>query len=216
MLKISTENFYNVFSSIYDFKYFQTYYEEAKEEAINRLKLSENQIVLDVACGTGQNFEYFQKGLQGTGLIIGMDFSDGMLKKAEQKVKQEGWENVMLVHGNAEELTLPFLCNQLSIDPRKLRIDAVICSLGLTTMLNWHLVIENMVHAVKEEGKVVVMDWYMKKLTLRGRAVNWVGQADIRRPTWHYLQKEVESFTMDNRFHYGDVFVASGTKRKTH
>ncbi|WP_185956052.1 hypothetical protein [Melghirimyces algeriensis] len=56
------------------------------------------------------------------------------------------------------------------------------------------------------------MDWYMNRVTRWGRFINWIGKADITRPTWHELQKNRSDFQMDHSYHGGGVFVASGTK----
>ncbi|MFT4667479.1 MAG: ubiquinone/menaquinone biosynthesis C-methylase UbiE [Polaribacter sp.] len=51
---------------------------------------------MNVPCGTGVNFKYFQSSLENSGLIIGIDLSSGMLDQAKRKTKKNGWTNIDL------------------------------------------------------------------------------------------------------------------------
>ncbi len=54
-----------------------------------------------MACGTGLNFALIEAGLGPEGLLIGLDYSPGMLSKARRKIERSGWRNVRLVQGDA-------------------------------------------------------------------------------------------------------------------
>ena len=75
-------------------------------EAVRRLELSPQQVVLDVACGTGLNFEAIQAGIGPSGWLIGLDLSPDMLAVARRRVQEAGWENVTLIEAPAEEARL--------------------------------------------------------------------------------------------------------------
>jgi demethylmenaquinone methyltransferase/2-methoxy-6-polyprenyl-1,4-benzoquinol methylase len=71
--------------------------------------------VLDVCTGTGSALPHFREEVGNEGLIIGMDFSWGMLGAAQEKTS--AYENVFLVQAEAGHL------------PFKARVfDAVTCS----------------------------------------------------------------------------------------
>ncbi|WP_048152276.1 class I SAM-dependent methyltransferase [Palaeococcus ferrophilus] len=63
------------------------------------LRLAEGK-VLEVGVGTGKNLPYYPRGVE----VVGIDFSRGMLEKAERKVERLGLENVMLLHMDAQSL----------------------------------------------------------------------------------------------------------------
>jgi demethylmenaquinone methyltransferase/2-methoxy-6-polyprenyl-1,4-benzoquinol methylase len=75
-------------------------------EAVKRLYLSPQQVVLDVACGTGLNFEAIQERIGRSGWLIGLDLSPDMLALARERVDAAGWENVTLIEAAAEDARL--------------------------------------------------------------------------------------------------------------
>ena len=89
-------DYYDKFSRVYDWLSPKVYYHKARQAAIDSLDLEEGQTVLNVPIGTGQNLEYFQRYLNGTGHIIGVDISEGMLSKAFEKVGEKNYSNVAL------------------------------------------------------------------------------------------------------------------------
>ena len=87
-------NYYDKFSRYYDWLSPKWYYHKARNFGIQQLQLKEGATVLNLPCGTGQNFEYFQKYMNGSGLIIGIDLSEGMLEKAKNKQNENNWNNI--------------------------------------------------------------------------------------------------------------------------
>ena len=211
-MKKKVSKYYNRFSKFYDKLSPKGYYLKARKKAVDELELKKGDTVLNVACGTGQSFEFFQEYLKDTGLIIGLDFSDGMLSKAKEKVKRNNWKNIQLINGDANLLSEAWLTNQIG-QAKKLQIDASICDLGLSAMPDWENVLNRIMEVTKPNGKIVIMDWYMEKLTIRGQFVNWIGEADITRPTWKYLETRADNFKIDRSFNRGGVFVASSNKK---
>ncbi|MGH2838447.1 MAG: class I SAM-dependent methyltransferase [Thermoleophilaceae bacterium] len=76
-------------------------------EAVARLELEPGQVVLDVACGTGLNFDGIQERIGPGGRLIGLDLSPDMLAIARRRVEAAGWGNVTLVEAAAEDAALP-------------------------------------------------------------------------------------------------------------
>lgn len=66
-------SYYDWFSKAYDWFSPKWYYHKARQFAIEQLNLTDNKTVLNVPIGTGQNLEYFQQYLKGSGSIIGID-----------------------------------------------------------------------------------------------------------------------------------------------
>ena len=69
-----------------------------REKAVSYLNLSDNSIVLDVACGVGFNFRFIEKHLSENGRIVGVDISPKTLKLAEKLAAKQGWTNIEFVN----------------------------------------------------------------------------------------------------------------------
>ena len=199
--------YYDKFSKLYDCLSPNSYYHKARSRAVEQLNLKDGMSILNVPVGTGQNFEYFQKYLRNTGLIIGVDVSKGMLSKAEKKIKSNKWENIELLESDVLSLK-----GRLENENRVSGFDAVLCDLGLSGFPHWKGVINDLISLLNPGGRVTIMDWYIPEPSLKGKFVKWIGKGEVNRPLWQYLETKVEGFNVDSSFNRGGVFVASGTK----
>src|SRR5215831_15963218 len=100
-----------------------------RHQAIQRLDVMEGLTVLDVACGTGLNFPALRARLGAAGTLIGVDYSERMLERAQRRIQRRGWRNVHLVCADAAKLTLRDLAS--AIGKLDLWVDRAICTLGL-------------------------------------------------------------------------------------
>ncbi|MCB0628584.1 MAG: methyltransferase domain-containing protein [Saprospiraceae bacterium] len=205
-------NYYDKFSAIYDWISSRAYYRKPREYAIRELELKPGQLILNVPCGTGQNFEYFQEHLSGSGKIVGVDLSGGMLGKARQKIASHHWNNIELFLRDVTTLDKNWVENQLG---KGVAFDAILCDLGLSGFPQWQQVIDNLLSLLKPGGKLVIMDWYLAAPTWRGRFIAWVGKGEVDRPLYQYLEKKVTDFKVNTSFKKGEMFVASGKKSKS-
>lgn len=199
--------YYDKLSVIYDY-ISNWYYKKARNYAIKELQLKNGQTVLNVPCGTGVNFKYFNEYLNNTGLIISIDLSSGMLDKAKQKIEKNGWTNVKIELNNATKIDQ----NWLDYRDEQIIIDSVFCDLGLSGLPEWRNIIDNMISILKPNGRIVILDWYLEKPSLKGDFVKWIGKGEVDRPIYQYLETKVSNFKVDDSFNYGGVFVASGSK----
>ena len=202
--------YYNKFSRVYDLVSSKRYYQEPRKFAIKEMSLDRNQIILNIPCGTGQNFEYFQKEMLKSGMIIGIDISEGMLMRAKDKVGKNGWDNIRLIREDATQINSNWVRKEFGQD---LSFDSILCDLGLSGFPEWKLVIDNLISLLKPGGTLVIMDWYIEKRTLRGDFIRWIGKGEVNRPLWQYMKDNVSNFRLVNSFKGGDMFVASGNKR---
>jgi acyl dehydratase/ubiquinone/menaquinone biosynthesis C-methylase UbiE len=81
--------------------------EPYRRRAISQLRLEPGDVVLDVGCGTGLNFERIQAAVGPGGRLIGIDPSPEMLAAARARVEAAGWSNVTLLQASAEEAVVP-------------------------------------------------------------------------------------------------------------
>lgn len=202
--------YYDRFAKVYDWISSKSYYRKPREFAIEKLDLSKNQVVLNIPCGTGQNFEYYQKHLSNTGTIIGIDLSQGMLEKAKKKMIKNNWTNIQTFKEDATKINSEWVKNEMKSE---LKFDSILCDLGLSGFPEWQKVIDNLISLLKPNGKIVIMDWYIDKPSLRGRIIKWIGKGEVNRPLFQYMENKVKDFELNQSFKNGQMFVASG-KRK--
>jgi len=91
---------YDQSAKVYDAQYYEE--QEAKiRTVIDNLTLNEDSVILDVGCGTGLLFVYVA---EKTKLMMGVDISRGILRKAKKKAKN--YKNVALILADAD--SMPF------------------------------------------------------------------------------------------------------------
>jgi len=74
---------YDSLAPVYDAQYSEE--QDAKmKAALNRIKLKENSLILDVGCGTGLLFKHVRTSVK---LLVGLDLSPRILKEAKKLVK---------------------------------------------------------------------------------------------------------------------------------
>ena len=78
--------------------------EKYRERTIALLGDIAGATVLDVGCGTGNNFPLLVDAVGRSGRVVGVDYSAGMLREASERVRRHGWRNVSLVRGDAVTL----------------------------------------------------------------------------------------------------------------
>lgn len=200
-------SYYDKFAKVYDWLSPKAYYHQPRVFAIQEMNLKAGQTILNIPCGTGQNFEYFQKEMKNSGQIIGVDLSEGMLSKAKKKVQKNGWHNITLLQKDATQINVEWVNEAIKSG---LQFDSILCDLGLSGFPEWEIIIDNLMTLLKPDGKIVVMDWYIEKSSLRGAFIKWIGKGEVNRPLWQYLEKKVGNFNLNDTFKNGDIFVASG------
>ena len=77
-----------------------------RKQTVEALAPLPGETVLEVGCGTGLNFGDVQQRIGPAGRLVGLDPSPEMLGHARERVREHGWENVLLVQARAEEAQL--------------------------------------------------------------------------------------------------------------
>jgi len=143
---------YNGFWQIFGFRY-----EYWRRKAISELNLNEGQVVVDLGCGTGLNFPYFEKLVGNSGRIIGVDISNSMLAMAKKRIKKNNWKNISLFLDDMANYKIPQ------------GVDAIISTYSLGLSKSYDKVIQEAYHALKPDGKFVVLDFKDDNFSLRAR-----------------------------------------------
>lgn len=176
---------------------------------MRQLRLEPGQCVLDVACGTGENFRYLAEGVGPSGTVIGTDYSDGMLARARRKVERNGWANVHLVPADAATLSRAEL--GMALGSPEVGVQRVVCTLGYSVIPGWQAAFERTWEILEPGGRYAIMDWYRPRRTIFTRLVDTLAASEIGRRSWEQLERRASEFERENLL-LGQIFVASGSK----
>lgn len=127
--------------------------ESLRRLTIDKMDLKPGQKVLDVCCGTGTLCAMIAEAIGGDGEVVGVDLSENMLKKAENKRE----DNIRFCCANAEEI--PYADGYF---------DRASVTFGLHEMphpvrMN---VLREMRRVLKPGGRITVLDYAYPKRTL--------------------------------------------------
>ncbi len=201
-------HYYDRFSRVYDVLSSPRYYRKPREAAVEALRLEPGQVVLNVPCGTGQSLQLLQDRLRGTGTVVGVDVSPGMLARADAKVRANGWNNVILIRDDVTVLDVEWATSRGVTGG----YDAVLCDLGLSGFPSWQRVTDQLVTTLKPGGRLVVMDWFIPHRSLRGAIIRWIGKGEVDRDLPSYLRDRLDDVEVDRSFKGSDMFVAAGVR----
>ncbi len=117
-----------------------------RRDTIASLRLGSGDLVVELGCGTGLNFEYVQRRIGPRGKIIGVDLTDAMLEVAKARVAGAGWSNVELVQADIAQWNMPR------------EVAGVFSTLALTLVPEYDEVIKTASRALRTGGRLAVFD----------------------------------------------------------
>lgn len=204
--------FYDYFANFYDAS-LETLYAPYRVLTAEALALQPSSVVLDVPCGTGQSFDALVRGVGPSGVIIGIDASEGMLKRAATRVQARGWSNVHLVGASAADLQASQLTAAVG---RDLRVDRLQVFLGMSVFTDPDATFAHLWDLLAPGGRCVLVDVYAERLGVQGWLVNQIARAEIRRRFWEPLERVAKSFERRDlpfhKQHGGQIMLATGIK----
>ncbi|NHN41033.1 class I SAM-dependent methyltransferase [Halorubellus sp. JP-L1] len=123
--------------------------------AFDALDASPGEVVCDLGCGHGRNFQRLATAVAcerpdadtSSGAVVGVDYSEGMVARARDRVRDHGWEHVHVARADATETVGP--------DDA---YDAVFTTFALHTMHDPEAVLENVHDALAPGGRFVALD----------------------------------------------------------
>ncbi|MBI5975355.1 demethylmenaquinone methyltransferase [Staphylococcus canis] len=149
--KANKEQVYKVFQNIsgkYDSLNNIISFEQHKvwrKKVMKSMRVKKNAKALDVCCGTGDWTIALSKAVGPNGEVTGIDFSENMLKVAENKT--ENISNIRLIQGDA--MNLPFDNDSF---------DYVTIGFGLRNIPDYSKAISEMYRVLKPGGMVVCLE----------------------------------------------------------
>jgi ubiquinone/menaquinone biosynthesis C-methylase UbiE len=193
---------YNVTSRLYPMPGYPQ--QTQRRLAVQALGLRPGDTVVDVACGTGQNFPLLEHAIGPEGRVVGVDLTDAMLAQAQERIEENGWSNVGLVQADAAAFDFPA------------GVDAILSTYALTQVPGCGDVIAHGAAALAPGGRWAVLDLKLpdhapRRLARLGISAEWIA----RRP-WETIRAAMEDELVDvswNELFFGTAFLASGRTR---
>src|SRR5580693_3907341 len=179
--------------------------------AVQALGLRTGGTVIDMACGTGLNFPLLQKAVGPGGRIVGVDLTDAMLARAQDRVKANGWSNVSLGQADAAGFDFPA------------GAAAILSTYALTQVPECAEVIAHGAAALAPGGRWAVLDlkvpghtpgWLAQLGTAMVRPFASIDQWITRRP-WEAIRAAMQEELADpswTELFFGTAFLAAGSR----
>jgi ubiquinone/menaquinone biosynthesis C-methylase UbiE len=179
--------------------------------AVRALGLRPGASVVDMACGTGLNFDLIEEAIGPGGRLIGVDLTDAMLARAQDRIATNGWSNVSLVQADAADFDFPA------------GVDAILSTYALSQVPECAAVIAHGAAALSGGGRWVVLDLKVPdntpgRLAQLGTAVvrpfASIDQWITRRP-WEAIRAAMQNELADvswTELFFGTAFLGAGSR----
>jgi ubiquinone/menaquinone biosynthesis C-methylase UbiE len=179
--------------------------------AVRALGLRPGASVVDMACGTGLNFDLIEEAIGPGGRLIGVDLTDAMLARAQDRIATNGWSNVSLVQADAADFDFPA------------GVDAILSTYALSQVPECAAVITHGAAALSGGGRWVVLDLKVPdntpgRLAQLGTAVvrpfASIDQWITRRP-WEAIRAAMQNELADvswTELFFGTAFLGAGSR----
>lgn len=147
--------------------------EKYREQVVELLGDIEGQTVLVIGCGTGRTLPLLVSAVGESGRVIGVDYSEGMLDKASERVRDEGWSNVELRRDDASTLA--------TIEEP---VDAAVSIWCLGIVQEFDDALRRATEVVRPGGRLAIMDFAASRpeegalhwlFPLYSRVLQWAG-----------------------------------------
>jgi ubiquinone/menaquinone biosynthesis C-methylase UbiE len=201
----SVQRLYDRFSSVPGLWQADALFSRATEfspyraRVIGRLGIGPSSRVLDVACGTGLNFDLLQRVTRGEGDIVGIDVSRKTLGLARRRVARQKWDNVGLVETD---------CAGYRTDEK---FDAALCTFAVEIIPPWRETIDMMIESVRPGGRLGFIGFQESSQRpfsvgnpLWRRMCSAFGPADLDRDVPSYVLERCDEVLFDSV--YGGLY----------
>lgn len=173
--------------------------------AVEMLELQKGDTVLDLACGTGLNQRFLEDAVGPHGKIIAFDYSNEMLTAAKQRAKENNWNNVIFIQGDAA---------QLSLDTK---VDGVLSTLGISAIPQHKEALKKAVDVLRVNKRISILDaqlpsgfWRIFNPLVAYVYKHWASW-DYTKNIPEELRQLVGNIKM-KQYNGGTIYIAYGTK----
>jgi phosphatidylethanolamine/phosphatidyl-N-methylethanolamine N-methyltransferase len=138
---------YDFYSPVYDFL-FKKIFEPCRIAAVRLLGKAPRGRILEVGIGTGLNLPFYPPGTH----LVGIDLSEGMLRKAEEKVQDLRIENLVLK-----------VMDAAAMDFADDEFDATLATYVISAVPDPVAVLREMRRVTKPGGTIVILNHFRSK-----------------------------------------------------
>jgi len=182
--------------------------------AVRALGLRAGDTVIDMACGTGLNFPLLERAVGPDGRIVGVDLTDAMLARAQDRIEANGWSNISLVQADAADFDFPA------------EVDAILSTYALSQVPECAEVIAHGTAALSAGGRWAVLDlkfpgstpgWLAQLGTATVRPFASIDEWIMRRP-WEAIRVAMQEELADpswTELFFGTAFLAAGSRGRS-
>ena len=149
---------YAYYSRVYDF-IFKRWLFPRQQQAIQALKISPGQRILDVGVGTGFSLPLYPQHAH----VVGVDLSSKMLREAQKKVLQERLRHVALMEMDASHLAFP-----------DSTFDVVIVAFVISVVPDPLQVLAEIKRVSKPEGHIIIINHFQSHNKVMAQLEKWV------------------------------------------
>lgn len=114
---------------------------------------AEGERVVDVCCGTGASALPAARAVGPAGTVVGIDLSEGQLRRARGKAAAAGLDHARFVVGDLEDLRVP-----------PASADLVVCVLGLYFARDLPAAVAGLARPLRRGGTLAVTTWGARSL----------------------------------------------------
>jgi len=158
MQEKSTRTIYNIWAYFYDWLWL-TIVHRRSTRATEQMHIRPGERILDVGVGTGLGLPFYPSHAR----VVGIDLSEGMLRKARRCILEKGLKGVYLTLGNA--LELPFEDNSF---------DHVVLSHVVTVVSDPVKLIEETQRVTRPGGQIVIINHFRSSNRFFGLLEKWL------------------------------------------
>ncbi len=167
-------------------------YRAGRVAAIDLLRLSPGDVVLDLGCGTGLNLPLLSAAVGPTGLVIGLDLSPEMLAMARRR----GVPNVVIERADATTFDPSRILELAASAGHPLSgVDAVISTYAMSVFPDWHAAWERARAVLRPGGAAAIVDMQPPTglaavFSPLARLACAFGGADITARPWRGIERD--------------------------
>ena len=138
------EKVYTNYAIMYD-QTFGRMVQQSRESAVRGLPIQPGDRVLEVGVGTGEALPLYPKNCE----VLGIDFAEGMLKKARKRMEMHQLDHVTLRHMDAAQM-------ELENDS----FDIVMAAYVVTAVPDYRKVVSEMIRVCKPGGRIIMLNHF--------------------------------------------------------
>lgn len=119
---------------------------QLRARSVDALDLSPGDSVIELGCGDGRSLHRLRTRVGSGGRVVALDYSEGMVRQARERVREAGWGNVHVLRAGA------------SRPPVAGPVDAVYASMAVSAMVDPEAVAREAHRLLRPGGRMAVLD----------------------------------------------------------